>query len=299
MESLGSKLSKILLKKMHFKEQMKLSGDEFWDDVEKNKYVKPIVLKPVVFRNLLLETIENEPYKMYRIFPENDDADKLIIFIHGGAFVSTIMPFHFNFLYDILTDLPVQALVPLYPLLPEGKVEDIHERLLEVYESALESGFEPSNIVFMGDSAGGYLSLILAHLAKEKNLSLPGRIILISPLLDFCPPNEEALEIDKRDPFLSMECRTDLLDKLSAGRELENPLVSPRFGNFKGYPEIDIFTGTDDILSIQAKNFYNDKSDEVKINLHVFDDMVHNFPIIPIFEGMKARKKIREIIKSL
>lgn len=298
MESLGSKISKFLLKRMYFKKQMQLSGDEYWEDVKKNRFTKPGVIKPIPFRNIRLETVEHEPYQLYRAYPVDDDAEKLILFIHGGSFVSTILPFHFNFLYDIMSGTKAQAIIPLYPLLPEGKVEDIHERLVEVYLSIIESGIAPEKIIVMGDSAGGYLSLILCHLLNQNKIPMPGRLILISPLLDFCPPDEKAKEIDKKDPFLSMGCRLDLFEKLSDGREIEDPLVSPRFGNLSEFPNIDIFTGTHDILYLQAKSFSEDVLCKDKVRLHVYENMIHNFPILPIPEGKMARSEIISVIKE-
>ncbi len=298
MESLGSKISRFLLKRMYFKKQMQLSGEEYWENVKKNRFTKPGVLKPLVFRNICLETIEYEPYALYRAYPIKDDAEKLILFIHGGSFVSTILPFHFNFIYDIMSGTKTQAIIPLYPLLPEGEVEDIHERLLEVYLSVVESGINPDNIVVMGDSAGGYLSLILCHLLRQYKLPMPGRLILISPLLDFCKPTESAKELEEKDPFLATACRGDLFEKLSNGREIEDPLVSPRFGDFSNFPQIDIFTGTDDILYLQAKAFSEDKLCSEKVVLHTYKNMIHNFPILPIPEGIKARNEIISTINK-
>jgi acetyl esterase/lipase len=54
------------------------------------------------------------------------------------------------------------------------------------------SEVKPEDVVFMGDSAGGGISLALAQLLKEKNLSQPGNIILISPALDLSFTNPDA-----------------------------------------------------------------------------------------------------------
>ncbi|MDO5707830.1 MAG: alpha/beta hydrolase [Andreesenia angusta] len=296
MESLGSKISKALIKRMHFKDLMSLEGEAFWEDVREQKMRKPIVLRPNIFRDLHMEEIDIGEYDVYRIYPEKDDAKKLIIYLHGGTFVYSILPFHFNFIYDLLESTKIQAVVPLYPLLPEGTADMIHSRLIEVYESVLDSGIDPKDIIFMGDSSGGYLSLLAMHLYKKRNIPLPKQMVLISPLLDLCSPPDGAEVFEEKDPFIAMGCREALYKKLSEGRSVDDPLVSPRFGNFSDFPKTDIISGTDDLLHLQAIKFYQEKKDEFDLKLHLYDDMIHNFPLIPTIEGLQARKFIKKLI---
>lgn len=297
MESLGSKLAKVLISKMPFKEHMSMSGEEFWEVAEDNIFRDPVSVKPNIFRDLKMDTIDANGEKYYRIYPEKDDAEKVIIYFHGGTFIYGIFPFHFNMLYDILEGGKIEALVPLYPLLPEADAEMIHESILDTYRAVLNAEVEPEKIILMGDSAGGYLCLLLMHLLRREGLPFPGQMVLISPLLDFCEPPKYAKALEEKDPFIAMGCRDDLLKVLGEGREVTDPLVSPRFGDMRDFPKTDVISGTDDLLHIQASNFYRDKHDEFDLRLHLFDDMMHNFPIMPIKEGLEARKLIKKIIE--
>lgn len=297
MESIGSKLSKIFISKLPFKEYLGLSGNEFWYQTKDSIFKKPFVVKPNRFRDLNLDTIDLEKERYYRIYPQKNNSDKIIIYFHGGAFIFNIFPFHFNMLYDILSEGNIEALVPLYPLLPDADANEIKSSIINTYKLVLEAGIDSKKIILMGDSSGGYLSLLLMHLIKKEKLPEPNQIVLISPLLDLCKPPDIAKELEKKDPFISIGCREELLKVLGKDKEVTDPLVSPRFGDMRTFPKTDIISGTSDLLHVQAISFYEDKKDEFDLTLHLFENMMHDFPIIPIIEGFKARKLIKNIIE--
>ena len=55
---------------------------------------------------------------------------------------------------------------------------------LASYTYLLSLGFNPANIVLMGDSARGNLALSLLHLLPSVGLAVPGRVVLLSPAAD-------------------------------------------------------------------------------------------------------------------
>lgn len=73
--------------------------------------------------------------------------------------------------------------IPIYPLLPDHKGKEIFNMIVPIYEKII-SEVKAEDIVIMGDSAGGGMSLALAELLSKKQLPQPSNIILISPALD-------------------------------------------------------------------------------------------------------------------
>lgn len=110
--------------------------------------------------------------------------DKVILYIHGGAFVSGSPLSHRGLTSEISarTKRPVFAvdyrLAPEYPF-PAG-ADDV----LRAYKWLLASGLDASRIVVIGDSAGGHLTLGLPPRAKRAGLAVPAGVVALSPVVD-------------------------------------------------------------------------------------------------------------------
>lgn len=74
-----------------------------------------------------------------------------------------------------------------------------------------ELGFDPKNVILVGDSAGGHLALSLVrYLLETSVLPVPGGFIGHSPLCDLTSSH-------LANPGSSLEFKTDLLDRLDEG----------------------------------------------------------------------------------
>ena len=94
----------------------------------------------------------------------------------------------------------------------------------------------------MGDSAGGGFSLALAQeILKTDSLDLPRRLILISPWVDVTG-GDDALQ--KYDTFLSNEVLRHVGADWAGELDPRDPIVSPLYGDMRGLPATDLFTGT-------------------------------------------------------
>ena len=94
----------------------------------------------------------------------------------------------------------------------------------------------------MGDSAGGGFSLALVQeILKTDSLDLPRRLILISPWVDVTG-GDDALQ--KYDTFLSNEVLRHVGADWAGELDPRDPIVSPLYGDMRGLPATDLFTGT-------------------------------------------------------
>ncbi|MCM3077473.1 alpha/beta hydrolase fold domain-containing protein, partial [Bacillus altitudinis] len=90
--------------------------------------------------------------------------------IHGGGYIEQPLTWHWRFLDRLTKQLNSRVYVPVYPKAPNHQYMDAIESVLPVYQALLEKG-TPENIVIMGDSAGGGLSLAFAQYLAKKGIA--------------------------------------------------------------------------------------------------------------------------------
>jgi acetyl esterase/lipase len=94
--------------------------------------------------------------------------------------------------------------VPIYPLCtPE--VHPVHDNLALItkcYQEILKTN-KPSDVIFMGDSAGACLAIVMGIHFNELKLPQPHHIVAISPVVDMTPTCDECMRMAKTDPILT------------------------------------------------------------------------------------------------
>lgn len=298
MESIQSKIAKFILKTIKFNKMWKLTGERLKENIRKRQLAEsPEPPKGLKKRfNIIRNEFNNQCY--YVMKPLENVSEKHIFFLHGGGYVYEINSLHWNFLEKISKDLGCTVTIPIYPLMPNHHGKEIFEMVVPIYEKII-SEVKPENVVIMGDSAGGGISLALAELLKKKKLPQPGNIILISPVLDMSFTNPEIQEVEKLDPILSVKSLNEIGILYGGERGTKDYLVSPIYGDFNGLGKISLFIGTNDILYPDAKRFKNMAAEEgIKINYYEYPAMIHVWPLLTFPESKKARKQIIEIIRK-
>ncbi|MGH1336707.1 MAG: alpha/beta hydrolase [Aureispira sp.] len=221
----------------------------------------------------------------------------LLLFCPGGAFVSGPNSTVWPSLVTLVKNTGITGWMVNYPKAPEHQLPEIASNIDAIYAKALEE-YPPERILLIGDSAGAQLVLTLTQRLLAKGLSLPQRIIVVSPIMDMSVDNPAIAAIDLLDPILS-EVGVRSANTMAAGEaDLKAPELSPLFGNFKGFPPIDLFLAEHDI-------FYPDsllgiakmKAAEVEVNVIVGKEMMHDWPYMPFMkEATEALGQIEEII---
>lgn len=298
MESFQSKLAKLLLRIIKLNKMWKLTGEELEKNIEKrqlaesHKPPKRIENKYNIVKN---DINENSYYVMK---PLNDIGQKHILFLHGGGYVYDLWEIYWVFFSKLIDVLGCTITIPIYPLAPKHGHEEVFNMIVPIYEQII-SEVKFNDIVIMGDSAGGGMSLALAELLKEKNLQQPGNIILISPALDMSMSNPEILEVEKLDPILAAPALSYITKWYGGEKGSKHYLVSPIYGNFEGLGKISLFTGTNDILHPDAKKFKAIADEKgIEINYYQYPSMIHIWPLLFFPESKKATGEIIDIIKS-
>lgn len=111
-----------------------------------------------------------------------DGSRRVVLYLHGGAFLACGAYSHSR-LVNMLSgfaDSPV--LVPNYRKIPKYAIDDALDDCYDAYWWLRGEGYEPHQIVLAGDSAGSYLTLVLAQRLLAAG-EPPAALVAMSPLL--------------------------------------------------------------------------------------------------------------------
>lgn len=219
-----------------------------------------------------------------------------LFYLHGGAFSIDIGFVHWQFIEAMIRLTGCSARVPLYPLAPEHGHEEALASALAHYR-ALCAEVAPERIVIMGDSAGGGLSLALAQALGPARLPQPGHIVLLSPWLDLTMSDPATLAQEAHDPVIKAEAALAAARMYAGDLPLEDPRVSPVYGEVRGLAPVTVLTGTSDLLYADARRLADRMKDEgQQLDLWEYPEMVHAWMLLPLPEAFQARERIAAML---
>lgn len=228
---------------------------------------------------------------------KSDYSDKLLLFIHGGAYISGPAQHHWDSIKSIASRTDVKIWLCDYPKAPETKILEISNNIDAVYEMALKE-YDSSKIYLIGDSVGGALSISLVQRLIEQKRNTPQKLILISPVMDASMTNPEIEGIENNDPMLSIKGVLSAKKMCAGDKDLKNKMISPLYGSFEEFPETFFFLAQNDIMYPDQKLAIQ-KLQKTNANITIFEGigMPHIWPILPVMK--EAKVSLDEIIKVL
>lgn len=175
------------------------------------------------------EALAGVPVEWSRV--EGAAEDKLIIYYHGGGFQQVPRGQYMDFPLgaELAARSGVNCVSPDYRLMPEGHFPDTIHDAAAVYTALLEMGYKAENIAVTGESAGGNLSLALWLWCRMYGIARPGAVAALSAAADLSGTEER------------------IGAALAPGRDLTAPLISPRYGDYRGMKRVFVQYGTEDI----------------------------------------------------
>lgn len=298
-ESFQSRLLKLGIRLIRHNRMWKKTGTALRTMIE-NKQRKESAEPPQKLRNNYnLEKREIKGHTYYVISPKEKIGHKHVLYLHGGGYVLKVTSLHWDFIKELIDNTGCTVTFPIYPLAPTYTHTDVFEMLLPLYQQLLTTASN-EDIVVMGDSAGGGMSLALAQLLKENGIPQPGNIILISPALDMTFSNPEIKEVEKKDPILATPSIKEIAEWYAGDQRVGHFLISPINGEIEGLGVISIFVGTHDIVYPDTRKFKDKlKERNVKYIYFEYPKMLHIWPLFFFPESKRARDQIMKIILGL
>lgn len=234
--------------------------------------------------------------KTYKMTPKESKEERCVLYLHGGGYINQPSLFHWWFLDKLVAETETDFYIPIYPKTPEFTYEKSYDLIRKLYKRLSDSGY--SEIILVGDSAGGGLALGFCQMLREENMKQPKEIVLISPWLDITLNHEDIRRYEKTDPMLNVNNLKKIGRLWSGDADPKSYMLSPMYGKLEGLGRISIFIGTREICYPDANTFSEMLHEKgIGHNYYEYNMMNHNFPLYPIKEGTMSRAQIAEIIR--
>ncbi len=236
---------------------------------------------------------------------ENSNSQRRILYIHGGSWISGTIEAYRSLASKISQASDAAVLTVDYRLAPEHKFPAGLDDCVRVYQWMLENGpngAEPVEDAFVcGDSAGGNLTLSTLLRLMSDDKATPNAAVALSPATDFTGQSPSIKTKAAVDPVIPPMVYTVLPPIYLNDEALDNPFVSPLFGDFSRSPPILLQVGSAEILLDDSVRLADRaKQQGCDVQLQVWDGMPHVFQgFAPVLEpANQAISQIGEFIKS-
>lgn len=208
--------------------------------------------------------------------------DRVIVYLHGGAFVVGGRFLHRQLISRIAERTRASVYAVAYRQLPHHPVSASVEDALDAYKHVLASGVPASKVMVMGDSAGGYLTFQLALAAEREGLPMPAGLVAMSPLIDFdgsvkvAAPSAATCALFPENCFDGLS-QVVLRASLRAGEAVTLP-EAPSRGELARLPRTLIQASSAEMVYPDAESMTAALAAAgVDVELQVWDNQVHVF----------------------
>ena len=221
----------------------------------------------------------------------------VILYCHGGGYSTGSTVYARTLTKKLAESTSMDVLAFNYRLAPEHPYPAATDDALKAWNYLMYLGYGARDVIVAGDSAGGNLALSLTLRLKEQGRLLPRGLVLLSPWTDLTKSGKSYESRKEVDPVLDHEYLDRMIENYAGGQALSNPLISPLFGNFKGFPPTYIQVGDNEILLSDATLLHKKLLKEnVSAHLDIYKGMWHVFQMSPIKISYDAMDKNAEFI---
>jgi epsilon-lactone hydrolase len=209
------------------------------------------------------------------IAPEN--RNRQLIHMHGGCYVLNPGEAGLPEAIFMAGFGHIKVISVEYRMPPEAYFPAALDDGITVWKAALKS-MDARNMAVFGTSAGGALTLEMVLKAKELGLPVPGAIAPGTPMSDVTKVGDTFYTNAMLDNVLvSPNGFCDDGAKVYAnGHDMKDPLLSPVYGDMKGFPPTILTSGTRDLLLSNTVRVHRKlRQAGVEATLQVYEGMSH------------------------
>lgn len=218
----------------------------------------------------------------------------VIVYIHGGGWVNEITTHHWKLIARIARETKQRVIVPIHPLLPLGTARTVRDGIVELVRAEQDAGY---TVRLAGDSSGGQIALSAALRLRDESRTVLS-VTLLSPALDLTWTNPGIDAVQPSDPWLGRPGGAVLSEAWRGADAIEDPVVSPLYGDFLGLGPITVLTGTHDVLNPDA-NVLRDKAREaeVPVSWHEAEGQLHVYALLPSLIGEQGARALVDSLR--
>jgi len=174
-------------------------------------------------------------------------ARRVILYLHGGAYFVGSGWSYAPMLGRLSRLAGVEVCAVDYRLIQEKPFPAAFDDAVSAWQALIAKGYEPSDIILGGDSAGGGLALaLLAHL--DTLGCQPAGLFTMSPWTDLTLSGNSLRDLGPDDIVLPVERMGETVDQYLVGADPHDPRASPLFADFTTPPPVLIHVGSTEAL---------------------------------------------------
>ena len=268
-------------------------------DIEKQRASKDSLGNLLVRSNdMSYEDVETDGIHAEWVSVRRNHMKKyMLLYCHGGGYNTGSLKYARSITNKLASSTSMDVLSFDYRLAPEHPYPAALEDAVKIWDYLMHLGYGARDIIIAGDSAGGNLALVLTLKLKEQKRILPRGLVLFSPWTDLTRSGKSHKTKCQIDPILTEEYLTRAILDYAAGEDLQNPLISPLYGDFDGFPPVLIQAGSNEVLLSDSKNLHKQMVlHHVGARVTVYQGMWHVFQMSPFKTAYEAMDQAAEFI---
>jgi epsilon-lactone hydrolase len=176
------------------------------------------------------------------------ESRRVVLYFHGGVYVLEDAFLVAGLASQVGRRTQAKVFSVDYRLAPEHPYPAAVDDALAAYKALLDTGIDPSDIVFAGESAGGGLAIATMVNARDHGLNLPTAAYVMSPYVDLTLAGATMETKRDLDPLLSRELLEPRVADYTQGQDAAVGLISPIFADLSGLPPLIIQAGSHEVL---------------------------------------------------
>lgn len=261
-------------------EQMKAQKQSFHEDFDVENLRQTAQMsaqippeKDVDFAEILLGSRNSD-----MAIPPKPREDAVIMYIHGGGFVSGNPKYVRSFTSFLAKKSKMKVYGITYRMAPEYQFPAGPNDCLESYE-ALVQMLPDKKIIVLGESAGATYAIVTALMARDKNIRLPDAVVAYAPCGDITGRIDRAAYKDT-DPVIGYNA-LDKIRNLYCPEDADDPYASICLADYKGFPPIRIVWDAGEVLSPDSREIVN-KAEKAGVHVEAkeWKNTFHTFELL-------------------
>lgn len=221
----------------------------------------------------------------------------VILYCHGGGYMTGSLKYARTLTTKLSMSTSMDVLSFDYRLAPEYPYPAAIEDAIKAWDYLMLLGYGARDIIIGGDSAGGNLALALVQRLKEENRLLPRGMVLMSPWTDMTLSGKSHESRKDIEPVLDEAYLKQAISAYAGEENLQNPLISPIFADFEGFPPTYIQVGDNEILLSDSVMLHKKMiKANIAVKMDVYAGMWHVFQMSPFKTAYEAMEKNAEFI---
>lgn len=239
----------------------------------RRKFGAPSIAQGLITIGLEVERVGGSELRGEWVSPKDPRKDGIILYIHGGGFVSCSARTHRPITAALARKTKLEVFAIDYRLAPEHRFPAALDDVFAGYKRLKEAGV--GKIALGGDSAGGGLVMSLLVRIRDAGLEPPACAVCFSPWADLTSRDESSLNA-KEDAMFHIDNVEEFANVYLGEHPPKDPLASPVFADLKNLPPVLLQVSSAEMLLADSQDIHHKiRASGGASKLEIFDDLAH------------------------